>query len=67
MIGRLNNERIYKYVPAQYIKAPDNLENIKLFLPKANGSGAIGEVLSTLLPGYPTHGSHTNIYFDRKF
>lgn len=61
MIGRLNNERIYKYVPAQYIKAPDNLEKYKVILPKANGSGAIGEVLSTPLVGTPLVG-HTQTF-----
>lgn len=61
MIGRLNNERVYKYVPIRYIKAPDNLEKYKVILPKANGSGAIGEVLSTPLVGTPLVG-HTQTF-----
>lgn len=61
MIGRLNNERVYKYVSSQYIKAPDNLNKYKIILPKSNGSGAIGEVLSTPLVGTPLVG-HTQTF-----
>lgn len=52
IIGRQNNERVNKFVRADYIKGPDNFEKYKVFLPKANGSGAIGEVLSTPLVGH---------------
>lgn len=44
-----------------YIKGPDNFEKYKVFLPKANGSGAIGEVLSTPLVGTPLVG-HTQTF-----
>lgn len=52
LIGRLNNERVIKFVPKKYIKGPANLDKYKVILPKANGSGAIGEVLSTPLVGH---------------
>ncbi|HFU4024767.1 TPA: Eco57I restriction-modification methylase domain-containing protein [Streptococcus suis] len=57
IIGRQNNERVNKFVRADYIKGPDNFEKYKVFLPKANGSGAIGEVLSTPLVGTPLVGT----------
>ncbi|TXM18594.1 restriction endonuclease, partial [Streptococcus pneumoniae] len=50
--GRLNNEREIKFAPKKYIKGPANLDKYKVILPKANGSGAIGEVLSTPLVGH---------------
>ncbi|QLB49430.1 Eco57I restriction-modification methylase domain-containing protein [Streptococcus sanguinis] len=57
LIGRLNNERVIKFVPKKYIKGPGNLDKYKVILPKANGSGAIGEVLSTPLVGTPLVGT----------
>lgn len=39
-----------------YINNPINLEKYKIIIPKANGSGAIGEVLSTPLIGEPLIG-----------
>lgn len=61
ILGRLNNERTYKFVSNDYITGPDNFKNYKVFLPKANGSGAIGEVLSTPLVGTPLVG-HTQTF-----
>ena len=46
ILGRENNERIYKYVRCDYINTVSNLDKYKIFLPKANGIGALGEVLS---------------------
>jgi len=55
--GRQNNERVYKYVRKDYIAPVGNLEKYKIILPKSNGSGAIGEVLSTPLIGSPLIGN----------
>lgn len=54
--GRLKNERVYKWVKRKYITSPDNLDFYKIFIPKSNGSGAIGEVLSTPVVGQPVVG-----------
>lgn len=54
--GRLNNERIYKWFRKDYMNEPENFTFFKIILPKANGSGAIGEVLSTPLIGLPLVG-----------
>jgi superfamily II DNA or RNA helicase len=56
IFGRQNNERVYKWVELDYIRVPDNLNSYKVFIPAANGSGAIGEVLSTPLIGQPLIG-----------
>lgn len=57
--GRENNIRILKWIKKSYIKIPDNFDFYKIFIPKANGSGAIGEVLSTPIVGEPIVGSTT--------
>ena len=44
-----------------YVDEHDNLLKYKVFVPKSNGSGAIGEVLSTPLIGEPLIG-HTQTY-----
>lgn len=40
---------------------PDNFKSYKVFVPTANGSGAIGEVLSTPVIGHPVIG-HTETF-----
>lgn len=50
--GRQNNERVYRWIDRKYIEDHPNLEKWKVFLPKSNGSGAIGEKLSTPLIGH---------------
>ena len=52
IIGLIDNIRIYKYIPQKFLDNHANLLKWKVILPKSNGSGAIGEVLSTPLIGY---------------
>ncbi len=59
--GRKNNERIYMHIRKDYIIEHENLLKWKVFLPKSNGSGAIGEALSTPLCGTPLCG-HTQSF-----
>lgn len=59
--GRQNNERVYKWIKKTYVQEHDNLNKYKVLLPKSNGSGAIGEVLSTPLVGTPLVG-HTQTF-----
>lgn len=49
------NKRTERYMRREIVD-DENLENWKVFLPKSNGSGAIGEVLSTPLTGEPLTG-----------
>lgn len=57
ILGRENNERTYKYIRRDYVNNVKNLDKYKVILPKSNGSGAIGEVLSTPLIGNPLIGN----------
>lgn len=56
LYGRQNNRRTLKWIKSKYVKDPDNLKNYKILVPKSNGSGAIGEVLTTPLIGEPLIG-----------
>lgn len=56
IIGRSNGKRVYKWIKRAYIRPNDTLLKYKVILPKSNGSGAIGEVLSTPLIGEPLIG-----------
>ena len=55
-MGLINNERVYRYIPIKYIYNHNNLFKYKVIIPKSNGSGAIGEVLSTSVIGEPVIG-----------
>ena len=50
------NKRTYKWIRRKYVEDSGNLGCYKVVLPMANGSGAIGEVLSTPLIGEPLIG-----------
>lgn len=55
-LGLSGRNRVFKYIKEKYIKEHDNLKYYKVFLPKSNGSGAIGEVIPTPLIGEPLFG-----------
>ena len=63
ILGRENGHRTYKFIDIAYISSKDwtDLERWKVFVPEGNGSGAIGEVLSTPLIGQPLIG-HTQTF-----
>lgn len=61
IFGLEGSNRVYKYIRNDYIVPHDNLMKYKVFVPKSNGSGAIGEVLSTPLIGQPLIG-HTQTF-----
>lgn len=54
--GRKNNKRDFSYIDSRYVSNNTNLLGYKVFLPKSNGSGALGETLSTPLVGEPLVG-----------
>ncbi len=57
VLGILKNKRVWRFINRKYID--ENHENLllwKVLVPRANGSGAIGEVLSTPLIGEPLIG-----------
>lgn len=51
LLGLQSNKRVYKWVRRDYISEHVSLTKYKVFIPAANGSGALGEVLSTPLIG----------------
>jgi len=67
ILGLINNQRVYKYIHESYLDKHDNLDYYKVILPKANGSGAIGEVLSTPLVGEPLVGDTQSFISFGKF
>ena len=67
VLGRTNNVRIEKWFRKDYLKIPDNFDFYKVFVPKSNGSGAIGEVLSTPMVGEPMVGCTTTFLNIGKF
>jgi hypothetical protein len=56
IIGRFNSKRAFRFINEEYLILPKNYNKYKVFLPESNGSGAIGEVLSTPLVGEPLVG-----------
>lgn len=67
IIGRINNERIQKYIKKTYVKLPDNFDYWKVFVTKANGTGKLGEELSTPFVAQPGTGSTTTFLSVGKF
>ena len=57
LLGLQDNKRVYKWVRRDYISEHASLQKYKVFIPAANGSGALGEVLSTPLIGTPLIGT----------
>jgi len=58
ILGILKNKRTWKYIPRKYVDmSHENLKLWKVLVPRANGSGALGEVLSTPLIGTPLIGT----------
>lgn len=49
ILGLEKMKRVYKFIRKDFINEPFGFEKYKVVLPKANGSGKIGEVLSTPL------------------
>lgn len=67
IFGVEKNKRCCRYIEQDLIdQAHDNLERWKVLIPRANGSGAIGEVVPTQLIGTPfvcePHAGYTQTY-----
>lgn len=57
VLGIQKNKRMWKYIPLKYVDMThENITKWKVLVPRANGSGALGEVLSTPLIGEPLIG-----------
>lgn len=50
--GVIKNKRVQRYIDRKYVdESHENLAKWKVFVPRANGSGALGEVLTTPMIG----------------
>lgn len=71
LIGLVKAKRQYKWIDKKYLALPDSFEKWKVVLPEANGSGVIGETLSSPYIEQPFIG-HTDTFltigaFDNEF
>lgn len=61
MLGLIGGKRTYRYIRRDYVEPNPYLDTYNVFVPEANGTGAIGEVLSTPVIGVPVIG-HTDTF-----
>jgi len=61
IMGLINNTRVMRYINQRFIINSENLMCYKVILPASNGSGALGEILSTPVIGKPGVG-HTQSF-----
>lgn len=61
LYGLQNKNRKYLWIKKCYIRNHENLLSYKIFVPKVNGSGALGEELSDPIIGEPNVG-HTQTF-----
>ena len=52
-IGRINNDRIYRYILKSYVQNNPYINTYNVILPKSNGTGVLGEQLSMPLIAEP--------------
>lgn len=57
IIGRLNSQRVIRFMREDYLMPPDNYKKYKVFVAASNGSGKLGETLSTPFVGAPGYGA----------
>ncbi len=56
ILGLYKKHREYRWIKKKYLQANEYLPKYNVFVPEANGTGAIGEVLSTPIIGTPMIG-----------
>ncbi|MBR4399999.1 MAG: hypothetical protein IKT06_03660 [Aeriscardovia sp.] len=56
IVGLINSNRDYRYIDRRWLETHPDLMKWKVIVPKANGSGALGEAISTPLIGTPLIG-----------
>lgn len=47
VLGLIKNRRFTRWIPRDYLRGPESFGKFKVALPAANGSGALGEILSS--------------------
>lgn len=61
IMGRIKGSRQIRWINPQYLQPCEYLNYYNVFVPEANGTGAIGEILSTPVIGVPVIG-HTDTF-----
>lgn len=61
ILGRQNNDRVFKWMRRDYLSTHPNMDRYKVLIPSSNGSGKLGEVLSTPIIEKPNQG-HTETF-----
>lgn len=56
ILGLVDNQREWRWISHELLEKHPNLHKWKVFLPKSNGTGALGEALSTPIIGTPNMG-----------
>lgn len=57
VIGLIKNKRVWRYIAKEYVdQQHENLNKYKVLVPSANGTGLLGETLSTPLIAEPCEG-----------
>ena len=66
LFGRCDGHRVYRWIDRRYVIPNEYLDTYNVLVPQANGTGAIGEVLSTPIIGQPIIGQpiigHTDTF-----
>ena len=62
LYGRENRERVFRYISHKYIIDNDYLSTYNVLVPEGNGSGALGEALSTPVIAPPRNRSYRYFY-----
>ena len=53
ILGLVSNNREWRYIHRRYLEQHPNLDKYKVLLPKVNGTGTLGETLSTPMVAQP--------------
>lgn len=53
MLGLLKNKRVFSWIEKKYVEDNDYLSKYNVLVPEANGTGLIGDTLSTPIIAYP--------------
>lgn len=56
ILGLIDNVRMHKYIPIRYLENDEQIAKFKVVVPKSNGSGELGETLSSPLVIGPKNG-----------
>lgn len=56
ILGLINNNRHFRYIASKYLENQEILSKFKVLLPKSNGTGQLGETLSSPVVAKPNSG-----------